>query len=369
MKKIASSLLLVALAVLVLSCRDEPKKENDQMATTFYLGTYTNNQSKGIYTYSLVDDGAIQLVGLAARSENPSFLAKSADQKFLLVVNENTEGTVSSFEIQKDSLAFIEKRPSGGAHPCFVATNDQNYVLTANYTSGTIGLLKINDSGSLSPLLGVQQHNGQGSHPRQDSPHAHSVWFEPGTNTIISVDLGTNELLFSTIDPETNQLLPATPQALQMDPGAGPRHLAFHPKKPWIYVVNELTSSVSLVTKDAAGYSLGSSFSTLPEGFDEENTCADIHISDDGNFLYASNRGHNSIAIFSVETNGDLSPVGHESTRGNGPRNFALSPDNAFLLVANQLTDNIVSFKRDAESGKLEYITEVFAPTPVCILF
>jgi len=369
LKKKVLFVVAAILLLLVLLYFTQDTMEAETQQTHFYLGTYTNTESEGIYIYNLADDGAIKQLGLAAKSENPSFLTKSADQKYLLAVNENTEGSVSTFEIQKDSLHLIDKGPSGGAHPCFVATNDQGHVLTANYSSGTIGLLQINDSGTLSPLLDVQQHSGKGLHPRQDAPHAHSVWFDAGTNGIISVDLGTNELLFSTIDPDTNKLLPATPHALQMDPGAGPRHLSFHPKNPWIYVVNELTSSVSLVTKDTSGYKLKSSFTTLPEVFTEENTCADIHISDDGNFLYASNRGHNSIAIFSIEPEGDLNLVGHESTRGNGPRNFALSPDNAFLLVANQLTDNIVSFKRDTKTGKLEYITEISAPTPVCILF
>ncbi len=369
MRKSIPYVITAIALLLVLLYFTQNTMESEPQQTHFYVGTYTNTQSEGIYTYALADDGEIKQVGLAARSENPSFLAKSADQKYLLAVNENTEGTVSSFEIQKDSLSLIDKSPSGGAHPCFVAVNDLGQVLTANYSSGTIGLLQIDESGALSSLLDVQQHDGKGSHPRQDAPHAHSVWFDPGTNTIISVDLGTNELLFSNIDQKTNKLLPAIPHALQMDPGAGPRHLAFHPNKPWIYVVNELTSSVSLVAKDTSGYKVKASFSALPEGFTEENTCADIHISDDGNFLYASNRGHNSIAIFFIETNGDLKILGHESTRGNGPRNFALSPDNSFLLVANQLTDNIVSFKRDAGSGKLEYVTEVSAPTPVCILF
>lgn len=368
MKKVAYIVFLITIPTLVISCADKTGKENSQMATKFYVGTYTNTHSEGIYTYALHKNGELERIGLAATSENPSFLTKSADGKYLIAANENEVGTVSAFEIREDSLYFTNKRSSGGAHPCFVIANEEGHVLAANYSSGTIGLLQLENKGTLSPLLDSQQHTGSGAHERQDAPHAHSVWFDPDGKTIISVDLGTNELIFSTIETGTNKLIPATQHTLQMDPGAGPRHLAFHPDKPWIYVVNELTSSVSLVKKDSV-YSLKSSFSTLPENFKEENTCADIHVSDDGRFLYASNRGHNSLVIFSIGTDGNLTLVGHESTRGDGPRNFALSPDNAFLLVANQLTNNIVSFKRDSNSGKLEYISEVTAPIPVCILF
>ena len=337
--------------------------------STFYVGTYTNGQSEGIYKYVLLKNGTMESLGLAVKSENPSFLTKSADGSYLIAVNENESGTVSSFKIQKDSLQFINKHSSGGAHPCFVAINNRGFVLAANYTGGNIGLLQLGDNGELSPLLDVQQHKGQGTHARQDAPHAHSVWFDPDGKTIISVDLGTNELLFSTIDTHTKKLIPFNQSKLNLDPGAGPRHLAFHPKNPWIYVINELNSTVSWVKKDERGYTLKSSYTTLPKAFTGENFTSDIHISNDGKFLYASNRGHNSLAIFSVEADGSLELLGHESTRGDWPRNFALSPDNDFLLVANQHSDNIVSFKRDAESGRLDYISKIHAHTPVCILF
>ena len=339
------------------------------MGTAFYVGTYTNTQSEGIYRFSLLNDGTIKPLGLVAKTENPSYLTKSTDSGYLLAVNENEAGTVSSFKVHEDSLQFISQSSSGGAHPCFVTVNNGGFVLAANYSGGNIGLLQMMDHGTLSPLLDVQQHSGSGSHARQDAAHAHSVWFDPDGETIISVDLGTNELLFSTIDPSTKKLIPLTQNTLKLDPGAGPRHLAFHPQKPWIYVINELNSTVTLIKKNESGYTLRSSFSTLPRDFTEENTTADIHISEDGQFLYASNRGHNSIAIFSIGTEGKLALLGHESTRGDGPRNFALSPDNSFVLVANQLTDNIVSFKRDQETGRLEYISETEASTPVCIVF
>jgi len=346
----------------------------EKKAYSFYVGTYTNSESKGIYKYLLQEDGTIIKIGLAAISENPSFIAMSSDKKFLVAVSEinrNDVGTVKSFLVEEDSLKFVDRSSSGGAHPCFVAVNEVGFVLTANYTGGNVGLLKLTSDGKLSELLDLQQHSGSGTTDRQKGPHAHSVWFEPNSNNVISVDLGTNELIFSQLDRVSRKLVPSNQYKLGMEPGAGPRHLAFHPNSDWIYVINELDCTITQVKKsDTDSYEIGASISTLPEGFTEPNTCADIHVSSDGKFLYASNRGDNSIAIFEVDVHtGNLDLVGHESTRGDGPRNFSLSPDDNYLLVANQHTKNIVSFKRDKVTGLLNYISEIEAPTPVCILF
>lgn len=369
MKIILYLILPALILIFALMNYNKDKIEIKKQGTEFYVGTYTNKSSEGIYKYSLLDNGKIVLIGLAAKSENPSFITKTADNKYLIAINENKEGTVESFKINDDSLKFINKSLSGGVHPCFVTTNSAGNILVANYSSGNVGLLQVMSDGKLSPLLDVQQHYGEGTNERQKSPHAHSVWFNPAEREIISVDLGTNELIFSSINSKLNKFTPFTQDKLKMDSGAGPRHLAFHPDKQWIYVVNELNSTVSLIKKEESGFTLKSSFTTLPVNYTEESTCADIHISSDGRFLYASNRGHDSIAIFSIESDGKLLLLGHELTRGNGPRNFSLSPDNNFLLVANQYSDNIVAFKRDSETGRLEYISEVKAHTPVCILF
>lgn len=368
--------ILIILALIMTSSNFAQKhiihKTNKNYP--FYVGTYTNGDSQGIYKYELLKNGSLRKIGLAARSINPSFLTLSKDKKFLIAVNEidtkNGNGTVESFLIKKDQLLPISKSSSGGANPCFVATNKSDFVLTANYSSGTIGLLKLDKKGELSGLLDVQQHTGKGITDRQKSPHAHSAWFD-ADNKIISIDLGTNELWFSKLDYQQEELAPSNPDKLAMEPGAGPRHLAFHPNKKWIYVINELNSTVTLLQKNNNGkYKKGASFSTLPKAYTKPNTCADIHISNDGKFVYASNRGHNSIAVFKVNTNdGTLHIVGYESTKGGGPRNFALSPDNNFLVVANQLTNNIVSFKRNSNTGLLQYIQQIKAPTPVCILF
>ena len=368
--------ILLLFVIVLISCQN--KKENNQAAELnypFYVGTYTKGESQGIYKYTLQKDGTLNKIGLAAPSKNPSFLTFSHNKKFLLAVSETNPkggtGSVESFSINGDSLTLISRSSSGGAHPCFVATNESDFVLAANYSSGNVGLLQLNKKGELSDILDVQQHTGKGITDRQNSPHAHSAWFDFDNKNIISIDLGTNELWFSKLDEANQKFIPSNPDKLKMAIGAGPRHLTFHPNKKWIYVVNELDCTVTLLQKNNDGnYEKGASFSTLPEGYTKENTCADIHISSDGKFVYASNRGHNSIAIFEVDNQeGSLKLIGHESTKGDSPRNFSLSPNEDFLLVANQLTNNIVSFKRDKNTGLLDFTHQIKAPTPVCILF
>ncbi len=376
MKKIYVMVSMLA----IISCSNQPNEKQEVKEevteTPFYLGTYTDGESKsqGIYKYALLSDGTLKQIGLATKSISPSFLAYSADRNFVVAVNEiseNNVGTVELYKIQGDSLIFVNKQSSGGAHPCFVGVNAQNYVVTANYTGGNVGLLQINEKNELSELLYLQQHKGKGTSPRQEKPHAHSAWFDASGLEVIAVDLGTNQLWFSHIDTLTNKLVPATQNTLTMAEAAGPRHLCFHPNNKWIYVVNELNSSITHLEKNETNaYEIRNSISTLPADFKEANTCADIHISADGKFVYASNRGHNSIACFKVnEHDGSLSFLAHESTKGNGPRNFALSPCGKFLLVANQKTNNIVSFMRDENTGLLTFVHEIEAPTPVCILF
>ena len=369
------SFYIIILITITACQKDKADNQTKNTSRSFFVGTYTDGDSEGIYKYTLENDGTLNKVGLAAKSENPSFLTKSANGKYLLAVNEisnkDNVGTVESYLITKDSLQLISNSSSGGAHPCFVTTNDQDYILTANYTGGNIGLLKLRANGKLSSLLDVQQHAGKGTLDRQEGPHAHSTWFVPNSSDIISIDLGTNELWFSKLDTVITKLQASEPIKLKMADGAGPRHLAIHPKEKWIYVLNELNATISLIQKnDNDIYEEKSTFTTLPNDYIENNSCADIHISADGNFVYASNRGHNSIVIYKVnKLDGSLELISHEPTRGDSPRNFSLSPNGDYLLVANQLTNNIISFKRDKTTGLLEFVDEIVAPAPVCILF
>lgn len=364
------------MVIVVMFSATSFSKKQDPKATIFFVGTYTSGESEGIYRFQLNADGTMENSGLAAKTENPSFLAWSKNRKYLLAANENSDdqgggGSVTSFRHTNNNLTYVNKKSSGGASPCFVGVNPAGYVLAANYSSGNIGLLKLSASGTLEGPLDVLQHEGKGTHTRQNAPHAHSAWFDPYGDKVITIDLGTNELWFSKLNPASNSLEAHTQQKLAMGPGAGPRHLTFHPNGKWIYVINELSSTVTLVKKNRANlYEMANSTSTLPADFTGENFCADIHISQDGKFLYGSNRGHNSIVIFRInDADGTLSLVGHESVHGDWPRNFALSPADKYLLVANQRSNNIVSFKRDANTGTLTYVSEIKAPTPVCILF
>jgi len=278
--------------------------------------------------------------------------------------------TELGFAIEKDTLIYKSTSKSGGENPCFVAVNHKNQVLVANYSGGNVGFLALNADGELSDLLFVQQHFGKGTTSRQEAPHAHSAWFHPKTNDVISVDLGTNQLWFSKIDARNKELVFTNQKTLNMAEAAGPRHLVFHPNKNWMYVLNELNNTISLVTNNNGNYSIKTTVSTLPKGYEKYTKAADIRVSNDGKFLYASNRGHNSIAIFKVNLqNGDLVLVGFEPVKGANPRNFSLTLDDKFLLVANQDSNNIVSFKRDVETGKLSFVNEIQAPNPVCILF
>ena len=366
MKKI--SLLIL---IIIGSCQTTVMKEEKN--TSFYVGTYTNGNSKGIYKYEINTEGKLKEIGLMAATINPTFLAKSKNNKLLFAVGETDEagtGFIKSFKITKDSLIEISKEKSGGAGPCFVAVDSRNYILTANYGGGNIGLLKADTLGALKPLLYTQQHTGKGTTERQQAPHAHSTWFHPIKDEIISIDLGTNNLWFSKIDTQKDELIFTVQKKLKMAKGAGPRHLTFHPNNKWIYVLNELNNTVSLIKEKNNTYFVESSISTLPKDFLAFSKAADIHISKDGLFLYASNRGHESIVIYKIDPkNGILKVVGFEPVKGEHPRNFSLSADAQFLLVANQDTNNIVSFRRDTDKGTLTFVDSIAAPTPVCILF
>ncbi|MFC2115089.1 lactonase family protein [Bacteroidota bacterium] len=328
-----------------------------------------------MYKSILHEDGSIESAGLIASTENPAFLTKSLDGKYLIAVNEikneNGVGRVESYRVEKDTLILQNRSSSGGAHPCHVTINESGFVLVSNYSGGSMGLLHLEADGRLSELLDLIQHTGSGTTDRQLGPHAHSAVFETGGKGIISADLGTNELWFYRIDPALRKFDTTEQFRIRMAPGAGPRHFVMQTANHRIYVLNELDCTVTLINRSEQGnYYSAASYSTLPDNYQETNTCADIHISSDGRFLYASNRGHNSIVIFRIEpSDGSLEYLAHEPTRGDRPRNFAISPDGKYLLAANQNSNNIVVFKRDRETGMLEYISQVEAPTPVCILF
>jgi 6-phosphogluconolactonase len=241
--------------------------------------------------------------------------------------------------VGKDTLLLQNSCSSGEADPCYVAINESGFVLVFNYNGGNVGLLQLDSNGRLSELLDVKQHTGSGITDRQQGLHAHSAQFEAGSNRVISADLGTNELWFYSIDPAIRKFDSRNQFKIGMEPGAGPRHFALHPENKCIYMVNELDCTVTLVRRSEQGeYRRAASYSTLPENYYETNYSADIHLSPDGRFLYASNRGHNSIVIFRVEpSDGSLEYLGNEPAGATGPAIFPSVPtENICLLQTSE---------------------------------
>lgn len=354
------------------SCEATKEKENRNELNVvkhwnFYLGSYTSGESEGIYQLQLDENGELSNLDLVAEAENPSFLAFANNGNHLVAVNENESGKISSFSIQDDSLQLVDQQSTGGAHPCYVSSL-RNQVFVANYSGGNLAVFEISGEGKLYESKQILQHEGSGSTERQTNPHAHSVMATENGKQIIAADLGTNSVwVYNWINDAQKYEFK---QELALQAGAGPRHLAFHPSKEWLYVVNELDNTVTQINRIGDSLEIAESISTLPADFSGESFCADIHISKDGKFLYVSNRGHNSIAIFSIDSEiGNLELLGTEPVRGDWPRNFSLSPKEDYLLVANQKSNNIVSFRRNAETGLLSFAHEIEAPTPVCILF
>ena len=378
MKTLAILILGFILLSNKISCASPQPKEKLQY---FFVGTYTGSGSEGIYTYSLNPaTGKLTNHGLAAASTNPSFLTLTSDGKFLIAVNEVSDknkggvGYIESFAIMNDGvhLTPLSKVPSGGADPCYVSVNQSNFVLAANYSGGNVALFQLTKTGILNDLSDLDQHIGNGPNKgRQASPHVHSAFFEPGSNRIFVADLGIDKVAVYRLDSIHSKLIKAPVAAINIQSGSGPRHLAFHPALKLIYVVNELTSNVTVVASNKDdSFKIIETVSALPSNYNQLSNCADIHISKDGHFLYASNRGFNSIAIFSINSlNGKIVQIGQESTRGDTPRNFTLSPNEDFLIVSNQNTNEIVSFRRDKTTGKLQFSDQIKAFKPVCLLF
>jgi 6-phosphogluconolactonase len=375
MKKI---LFLIALFLFTQESFSQPDSNNKMLH--FYVGTYTDAGSEGIYRFGIdTISGKLRSNGLAILSENPSYLVFSKDGKNLLSVRETSDennqstGYVELFKVDEaGNLSSVNKVSSGGAHPCHVAINEEGSVLASNYTGGNVALMRIEPSGELSEVLSSDQHTGQGPVTgRQDKPHVHSALFEPNGKRIFVADLGIDQVKVYSIDKSTFTLKPFKYPEIKLPPGSGPRHMAIHPSGKILFIANELSSSVSVVQLlDNGNYKIVERISTLPVDFLKPNTCADIHLSPEGNFLYVSNRGMNSIAIFSFsEKEFKIKLIGHEDTKGEMPRNFTLTPEGNFLLVANQNTNNIVAFRRNATTGMLSYTDQINANKPVCLLF
>lgn len=353
-----------------------------------YVGTYTDihwapmKPSKGIYIYKLsLLDGALSPVGTASEAVNPSFLTIDLTLNCLYAANEVADfggehsGAASAFAIDpKDGkLNFLNTQATRGGGSCYASTDhNHKYLLVANYGDGNVSVFPILPGGRLGPLSGFKQHSGSSVNPdRQQSAFAHSIIMDPSNRFALAADLGLDKIMIYRLNQATGEIAPHDVPWVNVRPGAGPRHMTFDNAGRYLYTTNELDSTVSVYAWDGVKGTLKETqyMPMLPENFSDESTAADIHLSPSGKFLYASNRGHDSLAIYSVDAqSGLLTPKGHQSTHGQIPRNFAIDPTGTFLLVANQLSHNVVVFRINPVTGMLSetgHIIEV--PQPVCV--
>ena len=371
----ASTLGIVGLACGAKSLASREELQLD--AELLYVGTYTDDgKSKGIYLVRM-DRGSGQLrsVGSIDAGPNPSFLAIHPNGRALYAVNEGDKGAVSSFSIAGDGmLTRLGSQPSQGAGPCYVSVDrGGRVVLVANYDGGSVALLPIQSDGALAPATSVIKHTGSGPNvERQKEPHAHCIIADPSNQFALAADLGADRVFVYRLDLAGNALRHVEGGNAVMHPGAGPRHIAYHPTLPLVYVANELDSTVATLRFDTARGALAliDTRSTLPSAWKGENFPADIHVSPSGRTLYVSNRGHNSIAVFAVAADGALTLAQHVSTACDWPRNFSLDPSGRWLLVANQRSNSIIVFARDDRSGQLTPTGQrLELPSPVCLRF
>lgn len=349
--------------------------------TFLYVGAYTEppmGRAKGITVYQFDDEtGSLDHVQTVAGIANPSFLAVGPDGRCVYAVCESDGGAVAAFSRDPDSgtLSELNRQSSEGNGPCYVSVDASGkYVLVANYGGGSIAALSIAGNGSVEPATSAVQHEGSSVNPdRQGEAHAHMIAPSPDGRHIFATDLGMDQVMGYTLDTTSGQLLRNDQAGASSHPGAGPRHFAFSPAVGMAFVINELDSTLTgyHYNAESGGLDPRQTVSTLPDGFDGDNTTAHTLVSPDGRFVYGSNRGHDSIASFAIHPEShDLITLGHATSGGRTPRNFALDPSGAWLLAANQDSDTVVSMRRDAQTGLLSDPSSVSdIPSAVCLVF
>ena len=352
----------------------------------FYVGTYTEDgsKSKGVYAYRFdAETGQITSLDLAAETTNPSFVALHPNGRFLYAVNEvgnykgPNSGGVSAFSIDRftGKLTFLNEVPSRGADPCYITLDKTGkYVLVANYTGGSIAVFPVLEDGKLGEASAFLQHTGHGTNPaRQEKAHAHSIDLSPDNRFAMVDDLGLDELFVYKFDSANGSLTPIDPPFAKLDPGAGPRHFALSPTGKFAYVIAEMHSTVTVFSNDEKTGALHplQTISALPKDFTGQNDDAEIEMHPSGKFLYASNRGSDTITEFAIDPGkGTLTPVAYTPTQGKIPRSFEIDPTGKFLFAANQKSDNIVVFRIDPKTGRLTPTGQVLdVGSPVCVKF
>ncbi len=378
--RLVSIFTLLASAIVAIAA---PAKHQTYI---MYVGTYTaeSSTSKGIYAYRYDPGGAkLTSLGLAAQTTNPSFLAVHPNHRFLYAVNEvgnyngEKSGGVSAFAIDSTTgkLTLLNEVASKGADPCYITVDKTGkYVLVANYTGGSVAVFPVLEDGRLGEASAFIQHSGHGTNPeRQEGPHAHSIDLSPDNRFAIVDDLGLDETLVYKFDSTKGTLTPNDPPFAKAAAGAGPRHFVFQPDAKFAYIINEMASTVSVFQYDAAGGVLRPrrTIASLPRSFTGHNDDAEIQVDASGKFLYASNRGHDSITVFTIDAStGTLTPVEYVPTKGQSPRHFAIDPSGSFLIAENEKSDNIVLFRIDSKTGRLTPTDKTIEVSqPVCVVF
>ena len=352
--------------------------------TLVFVGTYTRPEphvkaasGKGIYTFELDRaTGALSFLSLTENIASPSFLAVDRAGRYLYAISEvsqEPEGWLSAYAIDRETggLRFINRQPTHGSGPAYVSVDATGrYAFVANYGGGeAVAMFPIRPDGGLEPESHTVRHQGSSVNPdRQTSPHPHCTVVDPSNRFLLVADLGIDRIVCYRIDHDAGKLAPCDPPGVSADPGAGPRHIAFHPNGRFVYNIQELDSRITAYAFDNGRMEALQTVPALPDDFSGQSTAADIRVHPNGRFVYASNRGHDSIVAYAIDESGRLSYIAHQSTRGETPRNFNLDPGGGFLLAANQDSDTIVTFRVDGTTGVLEDTGVVTnTPTPVCI--
>lgn len=363
-------ILVIVLPFLLIA---EGSKEN-----YLIVGTYTGGKSEGIYVYKFNSEDGTHKEVSHIKASNPSFIAVSPDEKYIYAVNENAKeghgGDIAAYSFNKENgtLTLLNQQPTQGDHPCYVDIDKTGkWVFAANYSSGSLSVFPVSADGSLGAATTHITHTGSGANKeRQEKPHVHCTFISPDNKWLYVPDLGIDKVMIYAFDAITGKLTPGSPPFAQSQPGSGPRHITFHPTGKFAYVVEELSGQVVAYQYQQGQLKLLQRTSTTPRGQKGFAGSADIHVSPDGKFLYASNRGDfNNIAMYKVDTKtGKLSIIGFQSTLGNAPRNFNFDPSGNYLLAGNQNNDEIVIFKRNLKTGLLtEAGKRIKVGKPVCL--
>jgi len=376
--------MLLALSAVLPAAPPDARPARTQREYLVYFGTYTDKGSKGIYVSRFrPSTGKLTPPELAAETVSPSFLAADPAQRYLFAANEignyqnARSGSVSSFAIDRHTgkLTALNTVASRGADPCHLTVDAHSrHVLVANYTGGSVAVLPVDSAGKLGGSSAFIQHLGSSINPdRQKEPHAHNVVLTPDNRFAIVADLGLDKLLIYRYDAVSGKLTANDPPYGTVKPGSGPRHIALHPNGRWAYVISEMGNSITAFNWDRVRGSLHKfqTISTLPADFKGENTTAEIAVHPSGRYLYGSNRGHDSIAVYAIDpAKGMLTLIQDVPTLGQEPRNFALDPTGAYLFAANQNSNSVVVFRVNPASGRLTPTGEkIEVSSPVCVTF